>query len=79
MIDAGFRVERPQNIKTSKHVIIFVRWHFKIVCIVSTFRERLVCILKHEVCCIGFFVKYFNRVLLFNKKRLLWFNDLWLD
>ena len=28
------------------------------------------------LCCIGFFVKYFKRELWFNKKRLLWFNDL---
>ena len=77
MIDAGSRDECPRNkIGTKMCVIVFPSWHIEIASMVFIFRERLVCSIKYEVCCVAFFVKYFNRKLSFGKKRLLWFNDL---
>ena len=32
--------------------------------------------MRGMLCCIGFFVRYFNRELLFKKKRRLWLNNL---
>ena len=42
-----------------KHVLLFFfGWHFEIMDIILALRERLVCSVKYEVCCVGFFVKY---------------------
>ena len=58
-------------------VLVFPGWHFEIVSTVLIFRDSLVCFIKYSMlCCIDFFVKCFNIELVFNKKRLLWFNDL---
>ena len=52
-------------------VIVFVGWHFEIEDIIVTFRERLVCSTKYEVCCVSFFVKYFTERCGLRKKRLV--------
>ena len=41
-------------------VIVFLGWHFEIVRIILTFRERLVCSMRYGV--YVFYVKYFNFV-----------------
>ena len=71
MMDAGSLLRAlGMSIGSKTCSIVFPGWHFEIVGMVLTFRERFVCSIKYEVCfcCIGFFVKYFHRALLFNKK-----------
>ena len=33
-------------------VVVFPGWHFKMESVVLTFREKLVCSIKYEVCCV---------------------------
>ena len=65
-------------IGSKTRVIVFPGWHFKIVSMVLTFRERLVDSTKYEVCCVVL-VSLWNILAescCFSKKKLLWFNDL---
>ena len=39
-------------------VVVSLGLRFKIVNILLSFRERLVCSVKYAVCCVGFFVEY---------------------
>ena len=51
---------------------------FQIVSIMLTLRERLVCSVKWEVCCMDVFAKHFTSCLKAEKKRDLWFEDMWI-
>ena len=55
--------------------IVFPGWHFEIVNMGLTFRGRLVCSVKYEVCRVVL-VSSWNILTEFNKKALVWFADL---